>query len=201
MSSSFQPKLAALLTAARSRDSDSALSIWRDMSHQEQEDVLAQLLARLEDPAEATAPLPSAGRSEPHTRVQGDVEEAAPAAAGETELVPVSVDILHELSASSHDVDEGPHELLPESFDVAAYRSRWIQRWKWSALVAAWGSMTVFAFTGDVSGFGPTEWIVATLMNVVGGGLLVGTLLNFAVAAIPTQDAKSPPTEKQPLTS
>lgn len=171
------------------------------MSNQEQEDVLAQLLARLEDPVEATAPLPSTGRSEHHTRVQGDLDEAAPAAAGETELVPVSVDILHELSAASNDVDEGPHELLPASFDVAAYRSRWLQRWKWSALAAAWGSMTVFAFTGDVSGFGPTEWIVATLMNVVGGGLLVGTLLNFAVAAIPTQDAESPPSEKQPLTN
>jgi hypothetical protein len=35
VSSSFQPKLAALLTAAQSRDTDTALSIWRDMSEQE----------------------------------------------------------------------------------------------------------------------------------------------------------------------
>ncbi len=192
MSSSLQPELAALLTAARSRDTDSALSIWRDMSKQEQEGVLVHLLALRAET--------SAGRAQDDTRVQDRLDEP-PAAVGQTELVPVSVEILHQLSASSDDVDDGPQELLPAKFDMTAYRARWRQRWRWSALVAAWGSMTIFAFTGDVSGFGPTEWIVATLMNVVGGGLLVGTLLNFAVAAIPMRDldhAEVPTTENNP---
>jgi hypothetical protein len=33
------------------------------------------------------------------------------------------------------------------------------------------------------------EWVVSILATVVGGGLLVGTLINFAVAAIPTRDS------------
>ena len=39
------------------------------------------------------------------------------------------------------------------------------------------------------------------MLPIIAMLLLVGTLLNFAVAAIPAQDAQSPPTEKQPLTS
>ena len=71
---------------------------------------------------------------------------------------------------------------------LTEYQSRWRRRWKWSVAVAAWAVTTIFAFTGDVSSFGPNEWVVTILATVVGGGLLVGTLLNFAVAAIRTRD-------------
>jgi hypothetical protein len=70
---------------------------------------------------------------------------------------------------------------------MTEYRSRWRQRWKWSVLVAAWAVTTFFAFTAETSTFGPMGWVVALFGTVVLGGLFVGTLANFVVAAIPAQ--------------
>lgn len=168
MSSSLEQKIAALMAASHSDDADAAISTWREMSVPEQEDALLLLLAHVDDHLEPTAV---------HDEIDGEDRP--------TELVPVSVDVLHELSASSEAPEEDPGRPHTPRIDVAAYRSRWLRRWKWSALVAAWAVTTTFAFTGNVANFGPAEWIVSILMTVAGGGLLVGTLLNFAVAAIP----------------
>jgi len=184
VSSSLERKFASLRSAAKSRDADLALAIWRDMSEREQEDMVVHLLALRDRQAPATAELISEGRVEPDD-IHGGIGDG-PTKAGQTELVPVSIDILHELSASNDDFGEGPRAPQSLSVGMTEYRARWRQRWKWSALVAAWATTTIFAFTGETTNFGPAEWTVSILMTVVGGGLLVGTLINLAVAAIPS---------------
>lgn len=178
-----QQSLDALLAASRDADSASAISMWRGWTADEQEEILLQLLG-LHHAAgwEVADDEPAMDSS------LGDPEEtAAMAPVAQTELVPKIVDDLRGLTASDGDSpvadDEPPLPIGP-----SAYWSRWLRRWKISAVVAAWAVTTAFAFTTETSSFGPQEWMVALFGTVVLGGGLVGTLANFAVAAIPTQD-------------
>jgi hypothetical protein len=179
--------LAALLKANRTKDVGSAAGIWRDMTVAEQEAVLFELLGMVEEEADLS-PGPA---SEP-AALEAEETELIPnpvPVPDETELIPKGVEELRGLTASDGDQGEvasAGAPVMPAA--LTEYQSRWRRRWKWSVAVAAWAVTTIFAFTGDVSSFGPNEWVVTILATVVGGGLLVGTLLNFAVAAIPTRE-------------
>jgi hypothetical protein len=118
-------------------------------------------------------------------------ETAALEPVEQTVLTPKLVEDLRGLSGSENDRPSTFRESAAVPDDPTGYRFRWRRRWKWSMLVAAWAVTTTFAFTANVSTFGPMEWFVAIFASVVGGGLLFGTLLNFAVAAIPTH-ARAP---------
>ena len=100
----------------------------------------------------------------------------------ETELIPKSVEDLRGLTGSDNDTDGGGQ--APDvRMGSSEYWAQWRHRWKWSVLVTVWAMATVFAFNGAFDSFGPMEWVVGTFMSVVGSGLLVGTVINFAVAA------------------
>ena len=179
--------LAALLKANRTKDVGAAASLWRDMTVAEQEAVLFKLLGMVEEEADLSPGLtsePAAPEAEETELIPNPVTVP-----DETEMIPKGVEELRALTASDDHLEEGASAeppLMPPA--LTEYQSRWRRRWKWSVAVAAWAVTTIFAFTGDVSSFGPSEWVVTILATVVGGGLLVGTLLNFAVAAITTRD-------------
>ena len=175
--------LDALLAASRSGDSATVASGWRRLTPDEQEAVLFRLLALHAEAGPETFEMD--GR--PGRQIAGSEDTAAMAAVAETEAIPKIVDDLRGLSGSEGDDRLDVSEQVAVSSDLAGYRSRWLRRWKVSALVAAWAVTTVFAFTADTSAFGPMEWAVAMFGTVVVGGALVGTLLNFVVAAIATR--------------
>ena len=194
MKGSPDEKLIALQDASRAADGDSVARIWRELTPHEQEDVVFLLLGVEPDvPSEGKPPEPPEPDEQPDVAARSTDETApleavtaAPVEAVEQTVVsPKLVEDLRGLSGSENDppgaLDEAPAG--PSGPD--GYRSRWLRRWKWSMVVAAWAVTTTFAFTANVSTFGPMEWFVAIFGSVVGGGLLVGTLLNFAVAAIP----------------
>lgn len=111
----------------------------------------------------------------------------------ETELIPKSVEDLRGLTGSDNDTDGGGQ--APDvRMGSREYWAQWRHRWKWSVLVTVWAMATVFAFNGAFDSFGPMEWVVGTFMSVVGSGLLVGTVINFAVAALsrPTPRSQQP---------
>ena len=116
-----------------------------------------------------------------------EAETAALEPMEQTMMTPQLVEDLQGLSGSQNDRTNYFEASPAVPSGLIDYRSRWLQRWKWSMLVAAWAVTTIFAFTANVAAFGPSEWFVAIFASVVGGGLLVGTLLNFAVAAMPTR--------------
>jgi hypothetical protein len=183
MSTSEEQNLTALLAASRNRDGEAVTSIWREMTPGEQEGVVLALLGMQTD-------LTSAGITvDPEERaglLSDRLGEGAPVPveSGRTELIPKSVADLRGLTGFETDeVGGSPVDEVPAQ-DFGSYRTRWIQRWKRSALASALAVTILFAFTGDVSSFGPKEWAVAIVATVAGGGLLVGTLVNFAVAAI-----------------
>lgn len=190
-----QQSLDALLAASREADSASAISMWRGLTTDEQEEVLLELLG-----LHRAAGWEVVDEEPEQDSSLGDLEDtAAMAPVAQTELVPKIVDDLRGLTASDRDTpaaDDGP--ALP--IGPSAYWSRWLRRWKVSALVAAWAVTTAFAFTTETSSFGPIEWLVALFGTVVLGGGLVGTLANFAIAAIPTQHSpdSGPPSRTVP---
>ena len=190
--------LTALLKATRKQDVSAVASIWRDMTLAEQEAVLFKLLGMVEEEA-APDPMGADPDESRDFTLSPTSEHAAPGAdetqltpnpaPDETELIPKGVEELRGLTASDPDQrGDAPSEAPVMPPGLTEYQSRWRRRWKWSVAVAAWAVTTIFAFTGDVSSFGPNEWVVTILATVVVGGLLVGTLLNFAVAAIRTRD-------------
>lgn len=184
MKRSGDDKLIQLRAASRDADAAAVASLWRELTPREQEDVVFTLLGMPnQDPAETTTAEPVEQTDPGMPRVD---ETAALDALEQTVMTPKLVEDLRGLSGSENDPSEF-HEGPADPQGPTSYRSRWLQRWKWSMLVGAWAVTTIFAFTANVSTFGPMEWFVALFASVVGGGLLVGTLLNFAVAAIPTQ--------------
>lgn len=145
----------------------------------------------------ATQPVADLGTAEPGGRTDASTHElddtAAMAPLDQTQLVPRMVEDLRGLGASeSDDVADAPHPpRIPK--EPTQYWARWLRRWKVSAVVAAWAVTTLFAFTTETSTFGPKEWLVGLLGSVILGGVLVGTLANFAVAAIPTRSRREAP--------
>ncbi|HJR90281.1 MAG TPA: hypothetical protein VJ782_09020 [Aeromicrobium sp.] len=167
----------ALLTAAQNGDTEEVSRIWRELPPGEQESVLLTLLQTQVGTASDEASPESDEGLDPSL---GDT--AAMDRVEQTDLIPEGLEELRGLTVS-----EGGDDAALAGKPVQnerAYWSRWRRRWRLSALVAAWAVTTVFAFTADTSTFGPMEWLVALFGTVVGGGVLVGTLVNFAVAAI-----------------
>jgi hypothetical protein len=113
-----------------------------------------------------------------------------PVDSGATELIPKPVEDLRGLTGLAN-ADEDIVQEAPAWHGSTTYRARWIHRWKASALTSAAAVTMLFALTGDVSSYGPMEWFVAIFATVVGGGLMVGTLVNFAVAAIRAPEPRS----------
>jgi hypothetical protein len=188
MSTSEEQKLTALLAASRSRDAETVASIWREMTADEQESVVLALLGMQTD-------LTSAGITvDPEERAgllsdrlgEGDATALVleSVESGATELIPKPVEDLRSLTGSENEEVDQSLDDRALAEDPATYRARWVQRWKGSALASALAVTMLFVFTGDVSSFGPMEWVVAFVATVAGGGLLVGTLVNFVVAAI-----------------
>lgn len=183
VSSSEEEKITALRAASRDADTATVARIWRELTPREQEDVLFALLGMKTG---VTTEVTTAEPGEPADLAMDPGAETAPMEAVEqTVMTPRLVEDLRGLSGSQNDRPDDSQETSAAPSGLTSYRSRWLQRWKWSMLVAAWAVTTIFAFTANVSAFGPMEWFVAIFASVVGGGLLVGTLLNFAVAAIP----------------
>lgn len=183
MEPSEHRKLNSLLAASRTGDTASVANVWRELTPDEQESVLFRLLAMHTETGSETA--------EPHRRpdlpIDALEDTAAMAAVEQTALIPKQVEDLRGLTGSQGDEQPDFSEPHAPPNEFSDYRSRWFRRWKFSALVAAWAVTTVFAFTADTSTYGPNEWVVALFCTVVIGGASVGTLLNFAVAAISTR--------------
>ncbi len=140
-----------------------------------------ELIPKLADDSDETTAVTVVEETELIPKLADDSDETtAMAVVEETELIPKLVEDLRGLSGSERD----DRTLLEQPAVPNEYWSRWLRRWKISAVVAAWAVTTVFAFTADTSTFGAMEWVVAMLGTVGLGGALVGTLLNFAVAAI-----------------
>ena len=176
--------------------------MWRELASVEQEAVALTLLGMQTDAKSGG----SAGDAEQRPRQKPDVTQLVtpveadraqvvptPAEAdatqvvmaaepGATELIPKSIDDLRGLTGSEIDEGGGPREsgVLTDG----SYWSRWRLRWRRSALSSALAVTILFALTGEVSSYGPMEWAVAIFATLIGGGLLVGTLVNFVVAAI-----------------
>ena len=109
----------------------------------------------------------------------------------ETELIPKTVEDLRGLTRSDNDQVEAAAEGTPDLWiDLNEYWPRWRNRWKWSVVVAVWATATLFAFNGAFDSFGPQEWVVGILISVIGSGVFIGTLANFAVALIPRTTPK-----------
>jgi hypothetical protein len=102
----------------------------------------------------------------------------------QTQSIPKIVEDLRGLTASDTGGEASTEGWQASPSQLTGYWLRWRRRWKLSALVAAWAVTTVFAFTTDTSTFGATEWLVALVGTAALGGGLLGTLVNFAVAAI-----------------
>jgi hypothetical protein len=182
LSDSEDGKLSALRAASRDGDTASVAGIWRELTPREQEDVVFTLLGvQIDASTELMAPEPD----EADLAMSREAETAALEPIGQTVMTPRLVEDLQGLSGSQNDRTNFFQVSPAGPSGLTEYRSRWLQRWKWSMLVGAWAVTTIFAFTANVTAFGPMEWFVAIFASVVGGGLLVGTLLNFAVAAIP----------------
>ena len=180
---SEEAPLNALRAASGDGDAESVARIWRELTPGEQENVLLALLeiqtqtSAAESTPTTVEPLDPPVRDSRDTAMMARVEQ--------TELIPKGIEDLRGLTVSEVS-DEAAFAAEPALQNkLAAYRSRWVRRWKLSAVVAAWAVTTLFAFTADTSSFGPSEWVVALLGTVLGGGVLVGTLVNFAVAALP----------------
>ena len=172
--------LNAVLKAWRGGTAASVADVWRQLAPNEQEAVLFRLLATHAEAGSETVE-PEAGPDLP----VGDLDAtAAMAVVEETEVIPKLVEDLRGLTGAEGD-DQAVRVEQPAVPNE--YWSRWLRRWKISALVAAWVVTTVFAFTANTSTFGPMEWVVAVFGTVVLGGAFVGTLVNFAVAAISTR--------------
>lgn len=175
-------RLTALLTASRAKDAESVVAIWRELTPVEQEGVVFALLGMPVDAESGPSSVQPDDRPEPPLHAVEDT--AAMDGLGQTELIPKGVEDLRSLTRSEENVHESATEPPSVSGQSAGYWSRWLASWKWCALVAAWAVTTTFAFTADVSAFGPMEWVVAISGTVLGGGLLVGTLISFVVATI-----------------
>lgn len=192
MTPSDEHSLDALLRASRDGDAASVANIWRGLTPEEQEDLLFTLLKMhhgglsgvpLLEPDDhagpaAESPVPIAADSPDTAATQG---------VDRTELIPKAVEDLRSLTASEREAEVTYSGLPATAGQQSGYWSRWRQRWKVSALVAAWAVTTAFLFTADTSTFGPREWVVAILATVVGGGILGGTLVGLVVAAIPAR--------------
>jgi len=171
----------ALQAAARNRDTVSVTSIWRALTPAEQEDLLFALLSLPTEVRPNVQLLESEEGSGPLVADPGDT--AAMDVVVQTELIPKVVEDLQGLTGAQNH-GEAPSTSPPTSPDrLAQYWSRWRRRWRLSALVGAAGVTAIFARTADTSTFGPMEWFVAVFGALVGGGVFVGTLLNFASAA------------------
>lgn len=210
MESAEEQNLTALLEAVENQDVALTIRIWRGMTSLEQEAVALTLLRRLEGRTERSAELGPDARDDEEfglhqtgedSSVQADETELIPKSptgedssvqADETELIPKALEDLRGLSASDSDAGNAP-VAQPVWTGSTVYWSRWRQRWKWSALVTVWAMATIFAFNGAFDAFGPSEWVVGILASVVGSGLLIGTLANFAVALIPQPAPPSRP--------
>jgi hypothetical protein len=192
---STEQSLTALLTAGRDRDAGSVASIWRELAPVEQENILFTLLGMQSGVAsEGVAVVPDEIPDAPERRTAET--EALAVVVEQTELIPNLVDDLRGLTGTANDQLNDPQGGRAAPTQVTDYRSRWLQRWKWSVLVAAWAVTTFFAFTAETSTFGPMGWVVALFGTVVLGGLFVGTLVNFVVAVIPARTQGRPrPTE------
>lgn len=185
MESSERQNLSELLAASRNGNPAAVTDIWRTLTPAEQEGVLVTLLAM--QPA-ADSEATSVEPAESVLVLAGDLDDtAAMAPVEQTELVPQGVEELRALTRSETDGEPTSSQQPVMPMDLSEYWSRWRQRWKWSVVVAGWAVTTIFAFTGDTSAFGPMEWVVAIFATAVGGGVLVGTLVNLAVAAISTR--------------
>jgi len=183
VSDSEDEKLSALRAASQDADVASVARIWRELTPRDQEDVLFALLGIQTDvSSDVMAPEPD---EPPDLAIDPGAETAPMEAVEQTVMTPRLVEDLQGLSGAENDRPNDVQASPAVPSGLTEYRSRWLRRWKWSMLVAAWAVTTIFAFTANVSAFGPMEWFVAIFASVVGGGLLVGTLLNFAVAAIP----------------
>jgi hypothetical protein len=182
---SEEQSLTALMAASRNSDADSVASIWRELTLVEQENILFTLLGMHTDvSSEGVAVASGEVADAPERRT---TETEALAAVEQTEQIPNLVDDLRGLTGTANDHLNDPQDERAAPAETTEYWSRWLQRWKWSVLVAAWAVTTFFAFTAETSTFGPMGWVVALFGTVVLGGLFVGTLANFVVAAIPAQ--------------
>ena len=181
MESSERQNLSELLAASRTGNTAAVTDIWRTLTPADQEHVLVTLLAMQTDVDSEATPVEAAESADV---LIGDLDDtAAMAPVEQTELIPQGVEELRALTRSEGDGEPSSSEHPAVPMELSEYWSRWRQRWKWSVLVAGWAVTTIFAFTGDTSAFGPMEWVVAIFATAVGGGVLVGTLINFAVAA------------------
>lgn len=207
MKPSEEQSLTALMAASRNGDANSVADIWRELTPVEKEKVLFTLLGMQADVTSAAAAVASDESPDPPERSsdettvleavasdespdppeRGPDETTALEPVEQTEVVSKQVEDLRGLTGTENDHVNDPQGGRAVPTEMTQYRSRWRQRWKWSALVAAWAVTTAFAFTAETSTYGPMEWFVAILGTVVLGGLFVGTLANFVVAAIPTR--------------
>ena len=171
MDTSEEQKLADLMNAAQGGGVASATTVWRAMTSRDQEVVVLKLL----------------GVHDPHPQ---QVTQEIAVQAEQTEVIPKSVDDLRRLTGP--DGEAGVERAAPDArLGSPEYWAQWRRRWKWSVLVTAWAMATVFAFDGAFDSFGPEEWAVGILGSIVFSALLVGTLINFAVALIPSPHRKS----------
>jgi hypothetical protein len=185
MEPSERQNLSELLAASRNGNPDAVTGIWRKLTPVEQERVLVTLLAKQTVADSEAKTFETAESLDVLTSDPDDTAAMAPVE--QTELVPQGVEELRALTRSESDGEPTSSEQPVVPMELTEYWSRWRQRWKWSVLVAGWAVTTIFAFTGDTSAFGPAEWVVAILTTAVGGGVLVGTLVSFAIAAISTR--------------
>ena len=174
-----QQSLAELVEASEREDASAVARVWRRLTPAEQEDVVFGLLAMHTAASSGAVGLHDGG----DLPIDDQADTVAMAPAANTELIPKVVADLRDLTASEG--DDEPPERPTAAVGPTEYWSRWLRRWKLSALVSAWAMTTTFAFTTETAAFGPTEWLVALLGTIVLGGGLVGTLANFAVAALP----------------
>jgi hypothetical protein len=193
MKPSEEQSMTALLTASRNGDAGSVANIWRELTPVQQENVMFTLLGMHSDVTSEGVAVASDARPNPPERSSD--ETAALEVVEQTELIPKHVEDLQGLTGTEDDHISDPQAGRAVPTQMTEYRSRWRQRWKWSVLVAAWAVTTFFAFTAETSTFGPMGWVVALFSTVLLGGLFVGTLANFVVAAIPTRSKGPTPNE------
>ncbi|MFL6090275.1 MAG: hypothetical protein ACJ71Z_09055 [Aeromicrobium sp.] len=184
--------LDALLRASRNGDAASVSNIWRGLTPEEQEDLLFTLLEMRHGGLSGVALLEPDDRADPTAESPAVVAEhvadtAAMPRVDRTELIPKAVEDLRGLTGSERDLEVTYSGWPATASQQTGYWYRWRQRWRVSALAAAWAVTTAFLFTADTSTFGPGEWVVTILATVVGGGVLGGTLVDLVVAAIPTR--------------
>lgn len=187
MKTSAEPSVAALLRAAKTGGLRAATEVWLAMTEPAKEAAVANLVAMLDDESEVGAGVAVAVGSQQRDGEQS--REEIFDSPDPTEQIPKIVEDLRGLTGSETDQVDGPLVQPEPTFDSTAYWSRWRRRWKWSVLVALWVMASISAFNGGFDSFGLTEWMASMLMSVVGSGLLIGTLANFAIAALPSRIA------------